>query len=114
MPSKRDGALGLAFAPNAEVWDETNSKPVPLNTARVRHPSRKYAILFAATLPSARRLIGAIQSGRPDFAKEYFVDRAIEEAAFVLERINKNRPPQFDSLRWLYFCRHGQSHAVSN
>lgn len=53
---------------------------------------RKHAILLAATLLSARRLIDSIQSDKPDMAKAYFVDRAVEEAAFVLERIDKKWP----------------------
>ena len=50
---------------------------------------RKFAILFAATLLSARKLIDCIESDKPNFAKEYWVDKAINEAAFVLERIDK-------------------------
>jgi len=50
---------------------------------------RKHAILFAATLLCARRLIESIQSDKPDMSKQYFVDKAIDEAAFVLERIDK-------------------------
>jgi hypothetical protein len=53
---------------------------------------RKHAILFAATILSARKLIDCIDSDKPNFAKEYFVDRAINEAAFVLERIDKKWP----------------------
>lgn len=53
---------------------------------------RKHAILFAATLLCARRLIESIQSDKPDLSKTYFVDKAIEEAAFVLERIDKKWP----------------------
>jgi len=53
---------------------------------------RKHAILFAATLLCARRLIESIQSDKPDMSKQYFVDRAVEEAAFVLERIDKRWP----------------------
>jgi len=37
----------------------------------------------------ARKLIEIIESDRPNFAKQYFVDRAIEEAAFILEWIDK-------------------------
>ena len=55
---------------------------------------RKYAILFAATLLCARKLIEAIDSDKPNFAKSYFVDRAVEEAAFVLERIDKKWPTE--------------------
>jgi hypothetical protein len=53
---------------------------------------RKHAILFAATLLSARKLIETIESDKPNMAKEYFVDRAIGEAAFVLERSDKRWP----------------------
>ena len=53
---------------------------------------RMYAILFAATLLSARKLIDVIDSDKPNFAKGFFVDRAIEEAAFVLERIDAKWP----------------------
>ena len=55
---------------------------------------RKHAILFAATLLSARRLIDSIHSDKPDAAKAYFVDRAVEQAAFVLERIDKRWPQE--------------------
>jgi len=50
---------------------------------------RKHAILFAATLLCARKLIETIDSDKPNMAKPYFVDRAIDEVAFVLERIDK-------------------------
>jgi hypothetical protein len=53
---------------------------------------RKHAILFAATLLCARKLIESIQSEKPDMSKAYFVDRAVEEVAFVMERIEKRWP----------------------
>ncbi len=52
---------------------------------------RKHAILFAATLLCARKLIETIDSDKPNLAKQYFVDRAIQEAEFVLERIDELR-----------------------
>jgi hypothetical protein len=55
---------------------------------------RKHAILFAATLLCARKLIKTIDSDRPNMAKQYFVDRAVEGAAFVLERIDSKWPVQ--------------------
>jgi hypothetical protein len=55
---------------------------------------RKHAILFAATLLCARKLIETIDSDRPNMAKQYFVDRAIQEAQFVLERIDSKWPVQ--------------------
>jgi hypothetical protein len=54
---------------------------------------RKHAILFAATLLCARKLIETIDSDRPNMAKQHFVDRAVEEAEFILERIDKKWPP---------------------
>jgi hypothetical protein len=53
---------------------------------------RKHAILFAATLLSARKLIDIMDSDKPNFAKCYFVDKAINEAAFILERIDAKWP----------------------
>lgn len=53
---------------------------------------RKHAILFAATLLCARKLIESIQSDKPDLSKTYFVDKAVEEVAFVMERIEKKFP----------------------
>ncbi len=46
---------------------------------------RKFAILFAATILCARKLIDIIDSDKPNFAKGFFVDKAIEEVAFVLD-----------------------------
>ena len=37
----------------------------------------------------ARKLSESIEADKPNLAKQCFVDRAIEEAAFVLERIDK-------------------------
>jgi hypothetical protein len=59
---------------------------------------RKHAILFAATLLSARKLIDIMDSEKPNFAKGYLVDKAIEEVAFILERIDKRWPAQTDSM----------------
>ncbi len=53
---------------------------------------RKHAILFAATLLCARKLIETMESDKPNFAEEYFVDRAIQRAAFILERIDRKWP----------------------
>jgi hypothetical protein len=55
---------------------------------------RKYAILFAATLLSARKLI-EMEPDKPNMAKGYIVDKAIEDAAFILERIDKRWPGNF-------------------
>ena len=53
---------------------------------------RKYAILFAATLLCAWKMIEIMDSDKPNFAKQYFVDKAIDEAAFILERIDRKWP----------------------
>jgi hypothetical protein len=52
---------------------------------------RKFAILFAATILAARKLID-MDPDKPSMAKGFFVDRAIEDAAFILERIDKKWP----------------------
>jgi len=48
---------------------------------------RKVAILFAATILAAGRLMD-MDPNKPNMAKGFFVDRAIEDAAFILERID--------------------------
>jgi hypothetical protein len=53
---------------------------------------RKHAILFAATLLCARKLIETMDSDKPNFVKQLFVDKAIDEAAFILERIGRKWP----------------------
>jgi hypothetical protein len=50
---------------------------------------RKYAILFAATLLCAREVIETMESDKPNMAKPYWVDKAIDEAAFILEKIDE-------------------------
>jgi hypothetical protein len=40
----------------------------------------------------ARKLIESIESDKPNLAKQYFVDKAINEAALLLERIEKRWP----------------------
>lgn len=50
---------------------------------------RKHAILFAPTLLCARKIIEIMDSDNPNFAKQYFVDRAIQEAEFIPEQIDK-------------------------
>ena len=53
---------------------------------------RKHAILFAATLLSARRLIENIESDKPHLNEQYFVDRAISKVEFILGRIDSRWP----------------------
>jgi hypothetical protein len=52
---------------------------------------RKFAILFAVTILSARKLLD-MDSDKPSMAKGFFVDRAIDDAAFILERIDARWP----------------------
>ena len=52
---------------------------------------RKFAILFAATILAARKLID-MDPNKPNMAKEFFVDRAIDDAVFILERIDARWP----------------------
>jgi hypothetical protein len=52
---------------------------------------RKFAILFAATILAARRLID-MDPNKPNMAKQFYVDRAIDDAAFIFQRIDKRWP----------------------
>ena len=52
---------------------------------------RKFAILFATTILAARRLID-MDPDKPNMAKGFFVDRAIDDAVFILERIYARWP----------------------
>jgi len=52
---------------------------------------RKFAILFAATILAARRHID-VGPDQPNMAKGFFVDRAIDDAVFILERIDARWP----------------------
>ena len=59
---------------------------------------RKFAILFAATILAARRLID-LDPDKPNMAKGFFVDRAIDDAAaFILERIDARWPTIVNSF----------------
>jgi hypothetical protein len=53
---------------------------------------RKHAILFAATLLSARKIIDALDSSKPNPGKDFFIDKAIKEAAAILEKIDQRWP----------------------
>ena len=52
---------------------------------------RKFAILFAATILAARKLID-MDPNKPNMEKGYFVDRLIDDAAFILECIDVRWP----------------------
>jgi hypothetical protein len=52
---------------------------------------RKFALLLAATLLAARKL-NALDSDRPSPAKISAVENAIDQAKFILERIDQRWP----------------------
>jgi hypothetical protein len=52
---------------------------------------KKFAILFAATILAARKL-SDMDPDKPNMAKGYFVERAIDDAAFILEKIDERWP----------------------
>ena len=58
---------------------------------------RNFAILFAATILAARKLID-MDPNKPNVAKGFFVDRAIDDAAFILERIDARWPSIVNSF----------------
>ena len=62
---------------------------------------RKHAILFAATILCARKLIETIESDKPNFAEEYFVDKAVSKARLFWRGLIRSfqRPDLFPFLR---------------
>jgi hypothetical protein len=52
---------------------------------------RKDAILFCGDATAARKLID-LNPYKPTVAKQFLVDKAIDDAAFILERINARWP----------------------
>jgi hypothetical protein len=54
-------------------------------------------ILFAATILAARKLID-LDPNKPSMAKEFFIDHAIEDAAFILDRIDQRWPTIVNSF----------------
>jgi hypothetical protein len=60
---------------------------------------RKHAILFAATLLSARKIIEVIDNDEPQnmgrkFWIDRFTDKAIEQAAEILKKIDERWPAE--------------------
>ena len=57
---------------------------------------RKHAILFAATLLSARKLMEMMEEEGPNMGKEFWaeqwVNKAIDRAAIIMEKIDKRWP----------------------
>jgi len=49
------------------------------------------------TILAARKLIG-IDPNKPNMAKGYFVDRAIDDAVFILEKIDERWPVILNSF----------------
>lgn len=58
---------------------------------------RKFAILFAATILAARKLID-MDPNKPNMAKQFYVDHAIDDAAFILGRIDERWPTIVNSF----------------
>ena len=57
---------------------------------------RKHAILFAATLLAARKLMPVLEEETPNMGRDFwttnYVNRAIEQAAKILEKIDERWP----------------------
>jgi hypothetical protein len=77
------------------VGKEVDCSSLPLPQILAENPmteERKHAILFAATLLCARKLIETVDSDKPSMAEQFFIDRAIQKAEFILERIDNKHP----------------------
>ena len=53
--------------------------------------------VYAATILAARKLID-MDPNKPNMAKGFFVDRAIDDAVFILERIDARWPAIVNSF----------------
>lgn len=57
---------------------------------------RKHAILFAATILAARKLMPVLEDETPNMGRDFwtkqYVNRAIEQAARILEKIDERWP----------------------
>jgi hypothetical protein len=69
------------------------STRIQINRGVPMTEERKHAILFAATLLSARKLM-EIEPQKPNMAKGCIIDKAIDDAPFILERIQKRWPAE--------------------
>ena len=82
----------------ASLSVEVNSCLLPLPAVQIPQcgvqmtEERKHAILFAATLLCARKLIETIESDKPNMAEQFFIDRAIQKVESVMERIDYRWP----------------------
>ena len=89
----------MLFDPAGRVLDLSIASLHPTSTRKSQcagNPmteERKYAILFAATLLCARKLMD-MDSDRASPAKFAVVENAIRQAAFILERIDRKWPEQ--------------------
>ena len=55
---------------------------------------RKHAILFAATILLARKLLPTLEEETPDLAIEHYQWRAIHQASRILEKIDQRWPTE--------------------
>jgi hypothetical protein len=88
----RNGERQCAPTEVGQGTNEPHLKPCADVHRRWVTEERKDTILFPATILSARKLIDCIESDNPNFAKVYWVDKAINGAEFVMEKIDKKWP----------------------
>jgi len=69
-------------------------KAPPLPPENPMTDERKYALLFAATILAARKLASLEDRTGPSPAKVYAVEKAIDQAKFILERIEARWPAE--------------------
>jgi hypothetical protein len=55
---------------------------------------RKHAILFAATILLARKMMPMLETETPDYSIEHYQWRAIHQASRLLEKIDERWPAE--------------------
>ena len=90
---------GLKFLASIHLVSDSEYTAVPSSAGNQRSffadlikDQRKHAILFAATLLSARKVVDWMESDKPTMAKQIWVDKAIREAEFILRRMDNRSP----------------------
>ena len=89
----------VATGPERVDWDSLLYSRSKFKAGDFMEERRKYAILFAATVLCARKMIEWMESDKPTMAKQFWVDKAIREAEFILERIDKRWPAEVVNKR---------------
>jgi hypothetical protein len=94
LPSSQPSGLCALHTMQNHIWCKVDFPTLPQILAEISMTERrKFALLFAATILAARKL-NELDYDRPSPAKFTAVDRAIDRAKFILDRIDQRWPSE--------------------